>query len=232
MWQNQPVKRPTRTLRVTFTALAALITTLGAPGCGTDGRIVALPSIDQVPKPTFITRPQDLADSPQLAALVARDTAGLPPTSEPAKGSLLPEALAALAAIDSPPTRLTRLSIYADSVYFNFNEGGVAGRSVSAVYRLAYESDPDQTPDFSVSDPTFGDYAEFSIASLDPMVPGELAAALADRYPLAAARSIDLDLGLSYGFGLVWNISLDDASGTFATVYADLDGSIIAIDQR
>lgn len=213
-------------------ALVAAASMAVVAGCGNGGRTVDLPSAEQAPRPGFVTRPDDLADSPQLESLVARDTAGLPATTEPAAGSLLPDAIAALAGIDNPPTALTRLSIYDDSVYFSFDENGVAGRSVTAVYRIPSDFEADQTPVLDISDPTFGDDADYPISVVDASVPAELGAALGERYPLAAVRSFDLDVSRSFGFGLVWSVDLDDARGHLATVFADLDGSIVAVDDE
>lgn len=213
-------------------AIAASFVLAIAPGCSSEQRALSLPEPALVLRPEFVERPEDLADSRQLDAVPIRDTAGLAPSKVAANGGLLPDALAALAAIDGAPAALTRIAIYSDSVILTFNERGIAGRSVSAFYRLPFEFDTDQRPDLSIGEPTFSDAIEFSISAVDPTVPARLVQALAERFPLAVVDSLDLDVDLSYGFGLVWNIDLEDVRGQLATVFADLDGSIIAVEDE
>jgi hypothetical protein len=203
-----------------FTCLVA-ITSLGA--CS-DGRTVAVPEVGDIVPPTFHTVPDDLSRSPQLTALVARDTAGLAPTNDRADASLLPAALAALSAGADAPTELTRLSVYDDYVYFSYEQSGINGRSVSATYRNGDDG-------LSVSDPVFSDEPTYPLASVDPAVPAAVVAAIEARVPNGVVSTIDLELGRSYGFGLVWNFGVDDARGTLANVFVDLDGAIIAVDE-
>ena len=44
--------------------------------------------------------------------------------------------------------------------------------------------------------------------------------------------NLDFEPPLSYGFGLGWNVEVEDARGSLATVFADPDGSIVAVDMR
>jgi hypothetical protein len=201
-------------------AIVALVV-VALAGCG-GGRTVEVPGADAFTAPTFQTVPDDLADSPQLDALIPRDTAGLEPTSESARGGLLPEALDALLALDPAPTALTRLSIYSDSVYFTYLDRGIAGRSVSAVYRAA--------DDFYISEPSYDDSTTYPVDLVDRDVPSRLIDAIEQRFPHTRVTRVDLEPGLSYDFGLVWYLAVEDARGTLATVFADLDGAIIAVD--
>ena len=191
------------------------------PACSGD-RQVSVPTAGDIAQPTFRSQPEDLADSPQLEALIERDTAGLDATSESARGDLLPEALAALQALDDAPKVVSRLSIYNDSVYFTFLDGGRTGRSVTAVYRS-----PD---DFYISDPSYDDSPTFPIGLVQPEVAQRLIDAIEQRFPQARVTSLDLEPPLSYDFGLVWYVDVEDARGSLATVFADLDGSIVAVD--
>lgn len=200
----------------------AAITSLAA--CS-GGRTVRVPGAGEITPPTLHTVPTDLSRSPQLAALVPRDTAGLAPTSNRADATLLAAALSALHTSSDAPSRLSRLSIYDDSIYFSYEQGGVAGRSVSATYRPT-----DDTP-LHVSDPAFSDDPTYSLSSIDASVPAAVAAAIEARVPNAVVSSIDLEPGRSYGFGLVWNFGVEDARGSLASVFADLDGAIVAVDE-
>jgi hypothetical protein len=204
-----------------ISAVAIIVTAIALTACG-GGRSVVVPPGDAFTAPGFQPLPNDLADSPQLDALVPRETAGLEPTSASANGGLLPGALEALNSLDPAPTALSRLSIYNDSVYLSYLDRGIAGRSVSLVYR-----GPD---DFSVSEPSFADSGTYPISAVDRDVPARLIDAIERRFPGTRVTSVDLDVGLSYDFGLVWYLDIEDARGMLATVFADLDGAIVAVD--
>ncbi len=193
-------------------------------GACSGGRTVTVPQPGDIVPPTFHTVPTDLARSPQLTALVARDTAGLDPTDQRADAMLLTAALDALRASDDAPTELSRLAVYGDYAYVSYEQGGVNGRSVNGTYR-------DDGEGLRLSEPVFSDDPTFPLASVDPSVPVAVAAAVEARVPNAVVSTIDLEPGRSYGFGLVWNIGVTDARGTLASVFVDLDGAIVAVDQ-
>ncbi|HEY4610064.1 MAG TPA: hypothetical protein VIH06_12685 [Ilumatobacteraceae bacterium] len=190
-------------------------------GCD-EARTVTVPDAAEVVRPDFEALPDDLADSRQLEALTPRETAGLEPDVASAAGSLLPDALAALAALDPKPSALSRLSIYNDSVYFSFLDRGITGRTITAVYRSA--------DDFSISEPRFDESATYAIAAIVPDVPQRLIDAIEARFPQTRVTGLDLDAGSSYDFGLVWNIDVEDARGRLATVFADPNGAIVGVD--
>jgi hypothetical protein len=225
VWQDAEMAR--RRTSIPAGAVVAAMCAVVLAACG--GTSIGLPPADELPAPGFVTIPDDLADSAQLAALTARDTACLAPDERSVDASLLPAALALLAGIDAPPRSVTRLSMYGESIVFSFYENGVAGRSVNAVVQLPYPGSGETTPSLSISEPSYADDVEFALDAIDPLVPGRIVAALAQRFPLARVTTITLD-DLSYGFGSVWNLTLDDARGPLANVYADLDGSIVAVD--
>jgi len=183
---------------------------------------VHLPAPGVIPIPTFQTVPDDLSRSPQLQALRPRDTAGIELEDEGVAADLVPAALAALAASDDAPKKLSRLAIYADSVDFTYEQNGINGRSVSATYR------PDD--DMYFGTPTYDDTPTFAIDMIDPVVPADLVVAIERQVPNGKVNSLRLDISSSYDFGLVWNISVVDARGSLATVFADLDGAIVAVD--
>jgi len=207
-----------RSLGVITGAAALLLTACGA------SREVHVPALGALPAPTFATLPADLGDSPQLGALVLRDTAGLDPTEDSAMASGLHDALAALAALPDPPKTLTRLTIYADSIYFSYPQDGVAGREVSAIYEPGN--------DLRESEPSFSEAKAYALGEVDADVPADLVAGIERRFPSLRVTELDLEVSLSYDFGLVWNIEVDDARGKLASIYADLDGAIVAVDER
>ncbi|MCU1366525.1 MAG: hypothetical protein JWN39_2164 [Ilumatobacteraceae bacterium] len=198
-----------------------VMTTIGLTACG--GKEVFVPDAGAIPIPTLQTAPSDLSRSPQLQALVPRETAGIAPSSTPAAVEALPGALAALQASTDKPTELTRVYISGDTVIFDYEKDGVNGRSVSAVYRAG--------DDLVVSEPSFDDEVTFPLASVDPSVLPELVKGIIARVPEAVVANVALDVAQSNGFGLVWNIEVDDARGSLATVYADLDGTVVAVDE-
>ena len=202
-------------------AVFAVVAVLALGACS-DPRTIDVPAAGDIEMPTFATLPVDLADSPQLDALVPRDNAGLAPTSESADGTLLAEALAALAATDDPPTQLTRLSIYDDDVIIGYYQRGVTGLSVSASYRRG--------DDLYVGEPSFSEDPAFPLSAVDPDLPQRLVDAFALRFPDIAVVSVDMDVGLSYEFGLCWYLRLEDARGSFGNVFVDPDGTVIAVD--
>ena len=199
--------------------VVALLASLVA--CG--GREVTLPPLDSVPPPPFATMPDDLADSPQLEAVPLRDTAGLLPDDVSAATELLAPALDRVAREAPTATTFNRISIYDDDVFVTWLDPANPSRSISASY---YGSDDS----FYVSEPRFDDQPGFTIDGLDPEVPTRLRVAIESRFPQLLVTSVDLRVGTSYGFGLVWDLELTDARGTLASVFADLDGEIVAVD--
>jgi hypothetical protein len=185
---------------------------------------VHIPAANAIPIPTFQTVPDDLSRSTQLQALQARDTAGIEFEGEGVAVDLLPAAIAALEASDDAPRNLSRLAIYAESVDFAYEQNGINGRSVNAIYRSGEE--------MYFSDPSFDDSDTFAIDLIDPGVPANLVTAIEEHVPNGLVTRIDLNVSSSYGFGLVWNIEVTDARGTLATVFAELDGAIVAVEEN
>ena len=195
---------------------------MAVAGCA-GSTTVHIPGPGAIAIPTFQTVPSDLSQSPQLRALQPRDTAGIDVTEDGAAVDLLPAAIAALAASDDAPRQLSRVAIYSDSVDFTYEQNGIKGRSVSAIYR--------QGQDMYFSTPSFDDSPTFAIDAIDAQVPRRLVDAIEQRVPNGRVTRIDLNLSSSYGFGLVWNIEVSDARGTLATVFAELDGAIVAVEE-
>lgn len=221
------MQRPVTSTRVSVCVAVVALIALITSSCS--NRPISMPPAEQLPAPTFVALPADLADSLQLDAIDDRDTAGLPAGVDAAAPELLGPALAAYRALPDAQTELTRLSIYEDSVYFTYYERGVAGRSVTAYYRLPWEGSDDEQPTLDITEPTFGDQPTFSIEGLDPDVPARLVAALTERFPAVAVDSIDVDATPVFGYGAVWKLRLSDARGRLAEITADFDGAIVAV---
>ena len=202
---------------------AGVVVALLAPLAACGGREVTLPALESVPPPPFATMPEDLADSPQLDAVPLRDTAGLLPDDVSAATELLAPALARAAQEEPTPTTFNRISIYDDDVFLTWLDPANPSRSISA----SYYGDDDS---FYVSEPRFDDQPAFTIDGLDTDVPTQLREAIEQRFPQLVVTSVDLRIGTSYGFGLVWALELTDARGTLASIYADLAGAIVAVD--
>jgi hypothetical protein len=195
---------------------------LAVTGCG--ARAVNLPDLAGVTAPTAAARAADPGDSPQLAALAARDTAGLPPREPSASAALLVPALKALRAEVPAAHDFERISVTDDSVYFTFADPRATGRSISATYSLDGVLFVFQ-PQVSTDD-------RYSIDAIDPTVPARLVAGIERRFPTVHVTDIELRRSLSYEFGLVWNVQVQDARGDLATVFADPDGTVVAVDER
>lgn len=208
------------------TTLAVAVAVAGT-ACG--GREVDLPKSDDVAAPTFATVPADLTDSPQLAALPLRDTAGLPPDLPSAMASALPAAVAAVMRVEPRPERFTRVSVYDTNVFLSWVDPTTPNRSYTAVY---YPGSEEQAEDeLYVSGPDFDEEESYALDGVDLTIPDRLVAAIEARFDdEVVVTDVDLRVGLSYGFGLVWNLGVDDARGHLATVYADLDGAIVGVD--
>ena len=200
-------------------ASLALALALALAGCGQGA---SLPDPGAYPAPVPPSTRDDPATSPQLDALTVRDTAGLEATEPSANTSLLGAGLAALRA-EVPDVRdFDRISIYEDLVVLGFRPPGGAGRSVSA--NLSSDGR------LHVGDPSPSDEPTFTLDGVDLDAPGRLVRGIEARFPGARVTSVDLRVGLSYDFGLVWYLQLTDARGDLATVFADPDGTVVAVD--
>jgi hypothetical protein len=194
-----------------------LACTLGA--CGEEA---SLPDPAAYPAPEPPATRGDVADALQLEALPIRDTAGLAATEPSADTGLLTAGLAALAAAVPGVTDYDRISVYDEVLIVGFQAPGEEGRSISAGYF------PDGR--LNLSEPTPSSEPTFTLAGVDLDAPARLVRGIEARVPGVRVTSVDLRVGLSYDFGLVWYLDLADARGSLATVFADPDGTIVAVD--
>jgi hypothetical protein len=188
-------------------------------GCG---RGVSLPDADAYPAPVPAATREDPADSLQLEAVPVRDTAGLPSSEASADTALLAAGLAALQAAVPGVRDFDRISIYHDSLFLGFAVPDQPGRGASASYF------PDGR--LHVSDPSPAQEETFTLDGVDVTAPERLVRAIEARFPGVHVTDVDLRVGLSYDFGLVWYLDLADARGDLATVFADPDGTVVAVD--
>jgi hypothetical protein len=190
--------------------------------CGCSARAVGLPDLSTVTAPTVTPRPVDIATSLQLGALQLRDTGRLPASEPSAAGDLLPPAMDALRAQLPAAKDFERISVYDDSVYFTVADPTGPGRSISATYSAS--------DGLRVFDPQPATDEPYQLNGFDAGVPARLVAGIEHRFPTLHVTDFDLRRSLSYDLGLVWNVDVQDARGRLATVFADLDGTIVAVD--
>jgi hypothetical protein len=200
--------------------IAAVLGVLALCGCG--ARAVGLSDLTAVTAPTLAPRSVDVAASAQLGAIQLRDTGGLLPTEPSADGGLLPPAVDGLRAQIPAARDFERISVYDDSVYLTFADPAGPGRSISATYSA--------TDGLRVFDPQPSTDDTYPLDGVDVAVPARLVAGIEHRFPTLHVTDLDLRRSLSYGFGLVWYVNVQDARGRLATVFADLDGTVVAVD--
>jgi hypothetical protein len=181
-----------------------------------------VPDPDAVPAPVPPATGDDPAEALQLAAVPERDTAGLASTEASADISLLVPGLDALRTAVPDVREFDRISIYDHVLILGFRPPGAAGRSVSAGYFADGR--------LNVPEPSPSDEPTFTLDGVDLDAPGRLVRGIEARFPGVRVTSVDLRVGLSYDFDLVWYLQLADARGALATVFADPDGTIVAVD--
>lgn len=198
---------------------------LGAlSGCG--ARTASLADTSTIPAPDFVEAPPAPADSPQLDAVVLRDTSGLEATDPDADARLIGRALDAMRAEYPSTTYVADVYVSADSAYLTIPDPDVRSRTISLHYRGV-----DGT--LRSGEPRFNEGTAFyPISSVHPAAIEALVDGLIARYPTLQVDLPRLDVALSSDLGLSWRVSLNDARGSLATVWADLDGQVIAVDME
>jgi hypothetical protein len=199
--------------------VAAAVLACGLSGCGEEA---SLPDPAAYPAPDPPATRVDAVEALQLEALPIRDTAGLAVTEPGADTGLLTDGLAALRAAVPDVTDYDRISVYDDVLIVGFQPPGEAGRTVSAAYF------PDRR--LNLGEPAPSTERTFTLDGVDVDAPGRLVRGIEARFPGVRVRSVDLRVGLSYDFGLAWYLDVEDARGGLATVFADPDGTVIAVD--
>jgi hypothetical protein len=199
----------------------ALLGALALAGCST--RSLSFDEATVLSAPTFAPRPENPAQSPQLDAIALRDTAGLSADDTPIPSvANLRTALAEFRLARPDVTRLNDLSFDEDNVWLDYLDPDVPGRSIGAFWR----------PDYGLSfdDPEFtDDTSSYPMDRIDVDALGALIDGLHARFPTLSLGWLTLSVSRSYQLGLTWVFDLSDARGTLATVFADLDGTVVAV---
>ena len=177
----------------------------------------------KIPAPSFAPAPAKPADSPQLDALILRDTSGLDATGPLPDASLVTAALAAVEEQFPGTDRVSDLYFDEGGVWMTMLDPDATGRE-----RSIYWSDSRLwvgEAEFMEEDETFP-IADLHVEAIAALLEG-----LAERYPTLALDTPRLSTQLSYELGLSWRVDLVDARGTLATIFADLDGTVTVVDQ-
>lgn len=177
----------------------------------------------EIPAPTFAPVPPSPADSPQLDALVLRDTAGLTVSGPLPDPSLVTAALAAVEEQYPGTDRISDLYFDDQNVWMTMLDPDGLGRERSIYWSAGRLSVGE--PQFMDEDTTFPVDA-IHVEAITALVDG-----LADRYPTLLVDLPRLSTELSYDLGLSWRMDLVDARGTLATIFTDLDGTVTVVDQ-
>lgn len=197
---------------------------LACAAAGCSSRTASYSAAEQIEPPAVVARPAGSPADRQLDALVVRDTAGLEPDGPSARveqldalvgqaWQLLPDADALLS------VRASDRMVYVDMV-----------DSARPNLELSVMFDPDNPSQPYLSEPRYTDDEPFHARGVDFSAPAALIEAITTRFPGVRVTNVRLNRASSYDFGLVWNLSVDDARGSLATVFADLDGTVIAVD--
>lgn len=175
--------------------------------------------------PTFSPTPPSPEQSPQLDALVVRDTDGLVPSEPPPNAEHVREALAAVEDEFPGIERVSDLYFDDENVWMTIRDPQSPRRSRGVLWSAGgalYVSDPEFAEDSD--DPSFP-ISAIDVDAIDALIDG-----LAERYPTLVVDFPRLSSSLSYELGLSWRMDLVDSRGTLATIFADLDGTVTVVD--
>jgi hypothetical protein len=191
---------------------------------GCSARSVSLDAARDIPGPSFAPLPATPIESPQLDALVERDTAGVVNSQPDADPTLIAPAIDAVLAAFPGTTLVGDIYVIDRSVYMTIPDPEGPARSISIYY---------DGQRLSVGEPQFNDNTGlFPIENVHTDAIVALVQGLSERYPAMQVDTPRLDVSLSYGLGLSWRIDLNDARGGLATIWADLDGRVIAVESK
>ena len=174
--------------------------------------------------PTFAATPANPADSPQLDALVLRDTDGLEASGPSADPALLEPALAAVEAEFPGIDRISDLYFDDENVWLTIVDPESPNRERSILWSVGGRLYVGEA-EYMEEDTSFP-LSAVHVDAIDELVNG-----LADRYPTLVIDMPRLDTGLSYDLGLSWRMDLVDARGELAIIFTDLDGTVTVVDQ-
>jgi hypothetical protein len=203
-------------------AAASAAATISIAGCSTG--TASYDDARSLEAPGFAAAPPSPAESPQLEALVLRDTAGLEAIGPNADPTILVPALEALAAEFPDTERISDLYFDEENVWLTIVDPQSPSRSRS-IYWSDYQGLLVDEPEFMEEDTSFP-ISAVHVDSITALVEG-----LAQRYPTLVIDMPRLSTELSYDLGLSWRMDLVDARGDLAILFADLDGTVTVVDQ-
>lgn len=204
--------------RARSVAWAVLVTALA--GCS--ARNASLDDANVIPAPSFAPLPGRPIDSPQLEAIVERNTAGVVNDEPDADPTLIADALSAVLAAFPGTTLVGDIYVIAGAAYMTIPDPEVPGRTISTYFN---------GEQLSIGEPMFNDSTGlYPIEDVHEDAIVALVQGLIERYPTMQVDLPRLDISLSYGLGLSWRIELNDARGQLAIIWADLDGRVIAVE--
>jgi hypothetical protein len=175
--------------------------------------------------PTFSPTPPSPEQSPQLDALVLRDTDGLGVSEPPPNAEHVRDALAAVEEEFPGIDRVSDLYFDDQNVWMTIRDPESPRRSRGIFWRASdglFVADAEFAEDFD--DPSFP-ISAIHVDAIDALIEG-----LADRYPTLLVRLPRLSTALSYELGLSWRMDLVDSRGSLGTIFADLDGTVTVVD--
>lgn len=192
-------------------------------GCST--RSVSYDDAREVTAPAFAPQPATPAESPQLDALVLRDTAGLTAEGPDSDPRILGPALDDLHTEFPGVDRISDLYFDDENVWATIIDPESPSRE-----RGIYWS---ESSGISVGEPRFMEEdTTFPISAIRVDAITALVDGLAERYPTLQIDMPRLSIELSYDLGLSWRMNLVDARGSLAILFADLDGTVTVVDQN
>jgi hypothetical protein len=201
-------------------AVGLVVFAAALSGCTVD--TASLDDARTVTAPSFAPLPASPIESPQLDAIVERDTAGVVNTEPDADPTLIGRALEALLAAFPGTTMVGDIYVTHGAAYITIPDPDVAGRTITTYFNGQA---------LSAGEPEFNSSTGlFPIERVRPDVIVALVQGLIERYPTMQVELPRLDVSLSYSLGLSWRIELNDARGALATIWADLDGRVTAVD--
>ena len=202
--------------------MSIAVVAVALAGCST--RTASYDDARAIAEPAFAPQPASPAQSPQLEALVLRDTDGLGAPGPSANPSLVGMALAEVAAEFPGTDRISDLYFDDENVWMTIIDPESPSRTRSIYWSPGYGLSVGE-PEFMEDDTTFP-VSAVHVDAITALVEG-----LAARYPTLQIDMPRLSTELSYDLGLSWRMDLVDARGDLAIIFADLDGIVTVVDQ-
>lgn len=201
-----------------------IVLVAAAVACGCSSRVARYGAAERIEPPRVVARPVASPDDPQLAALVLRDTAGLEPDVANAWVDTLDELVETARRHVPEADALLGVRAYERTVYVELVDSANPNLELSVMFDAHRGNEP------HVGNPRYSEDEPFDWRAVDFTVPAALIDAITTRYPALRVTDVILSRAHSGHFDLAWRFDVDDARGSLATIYADPDGTVIAVD--